>query len=295
MKIFLIMMVLAFPACGAPVSGNAEIRGKAGGSEIVIRTSDRTAGAIYSLTWGGKEFIDAADHGRELQSASNFDVDGDIKDETFNPTEAGSCRDGAGQQSTSRLLYLRASGNELVTTNQMAFWLVPGQKSSGIPARNTKALSDHLLAKRVRIGLPNFPHVIDYQVSFLLPPGEKHTRGVFEALTGYMPAEFSAFWRFNSQTRKLETLDKGPGEIPSSVILATQDDRYAMGIYAPPTPKPSYGRFDFPQARVTKWNCVYRVTNPAGLPPTGYDYHMFVIVGTLDDVRATLDALSRAN
>jgi hypothetical protein len=301
MKIFLTLLALTLPAFAVPempLSGAAEIRGKAGGSEIVIKTSDRTAGAICSLTWNGKEFIDAADHGRELQSASNFDVDGDIKDETFNPTEAGSARDGAGQKTTSRLLYLHASGNELVTTNQMAFWLVPGQKSGGIPARNTKPLSDHLLAKRVRIGIPSFPNVIDYQVSFLLPPGEKHTRGVFEALTGYMPAEFSAFWRFDLKTRKLEPLDKGPGEIPSPVILATQDGRYAMGIYAPPAagaPKTTYGRFEFLHARVTKWNCVYRVTNPAGLPAGDYSNRMFVIVGTLEDVRATLDAVNRPN
>ena len=285
------------PALAAPeaqISGIAEIRGKAGGSEIVIKTSDRTAGAICSLTWNGKEFIDAADHGRELQSASNFDVDGDIKGETFNPTEAGSCRDGAGQKSTSRLLCLRANGNELMTTNQMAFWLVPGEKSGGIPARNTKPLSDHLLAKRVRIGIPNFPNVIDYQVTFTLPAGERHTHGVFEALTGYMPADFNAFWRFDLKTRKLETLDKGSGEIPSPVILATRDGRYAMGIYAPPaadTPKPTYGSFEFLGAKVTKWNCVYRVTKHDGLPAGDYRYHMMVIVGTLEDVRATLDAL----
>lgn len=298
MKFFLMMLACtlsAFALAEPTVNGNAEIRGTAGGSEIVIRTSDRTAGAICSLTWNGKEFIDAADHGRELQSASNFDVDGDIKDETFNPTEAGSCRDGAGPKTTSRLLYLRAGGNEMVTTNQMAFWLVPGQKSSDIPARNTKALSDHLLAKRVRIGLPNFPNVIDYQVSFLLPPGEKHTRGVFEALTGYMPAEFSAFWFFDLKTRTLKEASHTAGETPAPLIFATRDGHHAMGIYAPPTPRPSYGRFDFPAAKVTKWNCVYRVTNPAGLPPTGYDYHMFVMVGTLDDVRATLDAVSRVN
>ncbi len=299
MKTFLTMLLAASSACAAPeapISGNAEIRGKALGSELVIKTSDRTAGAICSLTWNGKEFIDAADHGRELQSASNFDVDGDIKNETFNPTEAGSCRDGAGPKTTSRLLYLHADGNELVTTNQMAFWLVPGQKSGGVPARNTKPLSDHLLAKRVRIGIPGFPNVIDYQVTFTLPAGERHTHGVFEALTGYMPAEFNSFWRFDLKTRKLEPVDKGPGEIPSPVILATQDGRYAMGIYAPPVagaPKTTYGRFEFLRAKVTKWNCVYRVTKREGLAAGDYSNRMLVLVGTLEDVRATLDAVSR--
>lgn len=290
------LMVSALAAPEAAVSGAAEIRGRAGASDIVIKTSDRTAGAICSLTWNGKEFIDAADHGRELQSASNFDVDGDIKVETFNPTEAGSCRDGAGPKTTSRLLYLRAGSNELVTTNQMAFWLVPGEKSGGIPARNTKALSDHLLAKRVRIGVPGFPHAIEYQVTFTLPKGERHVHGVFEALTGYMPYEFNVFQRFDLATRTLEPVGKGPGEQPSPLVFSTRDGRHAMGIYAPPAPgapRPGYGRFEFEWAKVTKWNCVYRVSRPDGLPEGEYRYRMFVMVGTREEVRATMDGLSR--
>ena len=41
-----------------PVSGDAEVRAPAGDSEIVIRTTSRLAGAIDSLTWRGREFID---------------------------------------------------------------------------------------------------------------------------------------------------------------------------------------------------------------------------------------------
>ena len=108
-----------------------------------------------------------------------------------------------------------------------------------------------------------------------------------------MPAEFSAFWFFDLKTRTLKEADHTAGETPAPLIFATRDGRHAMGILAPTNPKPSFGRFDFPGAKVTKWNCVYRVNNPAGLPPTGYDYRMFVIVGTRDEVRATLAALSQ--
>ncbi len=52
-------------------SGDAVIRGKAGKSEIVIRTTTRLAGAIHSLTWDGVEFVDSADHGRQIQSAAS--------------------------------------------------------------------------------------------------------------------------------------------------------------------------------------------------------------------------------
>jgi hypothetical protein len=279
------------------VNGDSIIRGAYGNSEIVIRTSSRMAGAIRSLTWNGKEFINETDHGRELQSASNLDVNGDIQGETFNPTEAGSRDDGAGQGTTSRLLYLRANGPELMTKNQMAFWLRPGELSSGHLAKNTNALSNHILVKRVRIGIPNHPNVIDYTVNFTLPRDEKHVHGVFEALTGYMPIEFDQFHSFDFKTRSLKTMDAGPREGSLPLIFSTKDGGHAMGIYSPPDakiPKRTYGRFKFDAAKVTKWNCVFHINDPNGIPPADYTCHMYVIVGTLDDVRSTMDALSRA-
>src|SRR4029079_13079866 len=120
------------PADGAGADapdGNATIRAPAGSSEIVITTTARLAGAIHSLTWNGQEFIDSADHGRQLQSASNFDAGSAFTPEAFNPTEAGSVDDGAGPKSSSRLLHLIAKDNQLQTTNQMAFWLSPTGKS----------------------------------------------------------------------------------------------------------------------------------------------------------------------
>ena len=85
------------------VSGDTVIRSPAGDSEIVIKTTSRTAGAIESLQWGGKEFLDNADHGRELQTCWNGNAGVEpIADETFNPTEAGSLDDGLGTNSSSR-------------------------------------------------------------------------------------------------------------------------------------------------------------------------------------------------
>ena len=138
-------------------SGDGSIRGDTGRSEIVITTTRRLAGAIDSLTWDGQEFIDSADHGRQLQSASNLDCGTAIQAETFNPTEAGSRDDGAGPKSTSRLLHYLADKNCLQTTTQMAFWLAPGQKSGGHAAKNKTLLSNHLLTKRVTIGIESLP------------------------------------------------------------------------------------------------------------------------------------------
>ena len=282
----------------AAPTGDAVIRGKAGRSEIVLTTTARLAGAVHSVTWGGKEFIDSADHGRQLQSACSFDDDKDHNAETFNPTEAGSRDDGAGERSSSKLLRLHAEGAELATTTRMAFWLAPGEKSDGQPARNDRVLSDHLLFKRVRIGYKGLSHAIDYQVTFTVPEGEKHRSAQLEALTGYMPAEFSRFWAYDADKGGLTELSDGPGEQSRPVVFSTADGAYAMGVYSPDQPSAGferlgYGRFRFKDAAVNKWNCVFRVRDPEGLAPGDYHFHMFVAVGSLDDVRATLDALAK--
>lgn len=278
------------------VSGDAVIRARAGSSEIVINTTSRVAGAIHSLTWNGKEFLDSADHGRQMQSAANFDADGPFVAEVYNPTEAGSLFDGAGPTSTSRLASLHADGHRLATVSQMAFWLRPGERSAGHPAGNTAALSNHWFVKRVEIGATGRPHVIGYHATFIVPEGERHTFGQFEAVTGYMPAEFSTFWKFDPQSGRLDPLDDGPGEQTWPVVLATLSGSHAMGVFSPAQPSrgfeaAGYGRFRFVRERVTKWNCVFRVKNPNGIATGAYTFPCFVIVGTKNDVERNLREL----
>jgi hypothetical protein len=287
----------AAPAPAPEAPGQATIRAKAGASEIVITTTARTAGAIHSLTWGGKEFVDSADHGRQIQSASNFDCGRPFVPEVFNPTEAGSMADGAGPTSTSRLLEQSARGNQLVTLNRMAFWLKPGEKSQGAPARNAGPLSDHYLAKRVTIGYKELPHAIEYRTTFLVP-NEKHTCAQFEAVTGYMPAEFGAFWRFDGAAGALKPLTDGPGEQADPVVLATAAGTHAMGVYSPDQPskgfeQAGYGRFRFAAENVVKWNCVFRTKSAAGIPGGEYQFRCFLVVGSVKDCEGALAALHK--
>ena len=272
------------------------IRGRFGESEIVITTTRRLAGAIHSLSWSGKEFIDSHDHGRQLQSASNFDAGSKFSPETFNPTEAGSRHDGDGPTSTSRLLHAVSGDRWLQTTTRMAFWLRPGDRSSGNPAKNTTILSNHLLTKTVTIGYERWPNVIVYDASFTVPAGENHHYAQFEAVTGYMPAEFEAFFCVEPETGALTPLTDGPGEQSYPVILSTTDRRFAMGVFSPQQPsegyaEAGYGRFRFVRRKVTKWNCVFRVHDPNEVPPGVYSFRSFVAIGDLETVRATLQAL----
>jgi hypothetical protein len=300
----IVFVLLPIALAGAPVvSGDAVIRAPAGDSEIVIRTTSRTAGAIESLQWGGREFLDNADHGRELQTCWNGNAGVEpIADETFNPTEAGSLDDDRGAASSSRLLEIQARGNQLDTFSQPAFWLNPGETSGGKPARNKTILSDDRLRKRVVIGCTNLPHAIDCRLTVSLAAGDRNTRCVIEALTGYMPPEFDQFQVFDPQTGRLAPLDDGPGEQALPLVFSTADGRHALGVFsrAPEAPRdgrgttgPSYGRWNMKKDfRVVKWNCVFRLQNPDGLSGD-FTCHVFVAVGSLEDVRTTLVSLQK--
>ncbi len=52
---------------------------------------------------------------------------------------------------------------------------------------------------------------IEYLTEFTLPSSERHDYGVFEVLTGYMPAEFSSFWTYDVVSDTLSLLSDGPG------------------------------------------------------------------------------------
>ena len=123
-----------------------------------------------------------------------------------------------------------------------------------------------------------------------MPVGESHKYAQFEALTGYMPAEFNHFVTFNAATSQFEPLSDGPGEQNAPVALSTEDGEFAMGIYSPDQPSKGfenvgYGRWNFGPQQVVKWNCVFRIREARGIAASDYSFRTFVIVGTLDDVR----------
>lgn len=237
-----------------------------------MKTCDHDAGAICSLTWNGKEFLNDYDHGRQLQSAVSFDGHGELQ----NPTEAGASYLTNGYNpapSSSILLAADVTDGVLSTLSRPAYWM----------PFNGRAVSDILFTKRVQIGRI-LPGVIEYEVSYTIPTTEVHQNATFEALTAYLPPEFSRFWTVNPATKAIAPLSDGPGEQPLPVVISTADKQYALGIYATTG---SYGRWRHPDT--TKWNNVYRVTNPRGT----YRFKSYVFVGTLWSVAANMCQLPR--
>ena len=297
MKAWLLLLPTVVLAQAPAVSGDAEISGTMGGKPLVIRTTSRLAGAIDSVKWAGVEFIDSHDHGRQLQSALNADVDGVFHVECYNPTEAGSVVDALGPKSTSRLEFLSTKDGLLTTRTRMAYWLAPGMKSGGHLAQNTTLLSGHVLNKQVRIGRPGMDHVLDYKVTFDLPSDRPHKVLQFEALTGYMPWSFSEELRFDAKTSTLVPLPRQDGEQRDPVVLSTPSGSHAMGVFTPERPRAGqpavgFGRFKFEHEKVVKWNCVFRLRQDKPIPPH-HSFQLYVVIGTREDCRRTLAALTQ--
>jgi hypothetical protein len=164
------------PTPGPTVNGTKQISANVLGSTLTISTSNSHAGAITSMTWRGKQFVDSADHGRQIQTAVFPQplADANLADwvECYNANEAGSVIDSS--SSTSKLRSISAVGNVLKTKSQMAFYLPPG--GSGVcgahgdgPARNTCSLSKYILEKTVTIGFAGIPNVIEYVAKVTIP------------------------------------------------------------------------------------------------------------------------------
>ncbi len=295
------------------------------GSPITLLTSDIHGGAIYSLKWQGKEFLDTHDNGRQLQSAISFNDMGGC----LNPTEAGNSNDLNGMKSSTKLLQSDVGGNILRTKSQMAYWLNPGQLTipycgninrSTLPIGrgvNTSIISNIYFAKTVQLGADGLPNVIDYTSRFILD--KSYQSVLFEALTAYMPVEFSQFLTYNPVQKTISSLSSGAGyptynaygydvvrdQLQSyPIIIATPDNQFAMGIYSPDMAnrftgpgygnwqygiKPlGYGRWKFTNSNVNKWNLMFR----GGFTPSGtYNFRQFVIVGTVSDVTQAIDKL----
>jgi hypothetical protein len=168
-------------------------------------------------------------------------------------------------------------------------------------AKNSTVISEHLLSKKVRIGIPGFKNVIRYRVAFNTPKQEIHRLAQFEVLTGYMPVKFRKFYGLSTSNGTLSRLSDGPGEQNSPVILSTKNGDFAMGALSVSAPEriqiagPGYGRFAFDAQKVTKWNVVYRIRDSKAVPTGVFQFEVLVVIGDLETVRSTLFELVRRN
>lgn len=292
-----------------------------GASPVVIGLDpQRFAGAVASLTWNGREFINIADHGRQLQSAIQIDGYGECN----NPTEAGGSRDPK-DKTSSRLLGLDLSRmNVLRAQTQMAFWVYnkkTGACTLGADPRVKRATSNHILDKVIEAGVDGDPQSIRFVLDFIHPVSEVRTSVVYEFLTGYLNSEFNRFYALkNGKAQPITNFDdlSGAGFPDGSkhmateapVIISDASQKYAMGVYSPPSSIAScngvshhYNLYEFTMrgtgpmgGSTNKWSLAFeeRMGSPCQRVTGGEirrRFEVLVAVGTLADVTAKMNRL----
>lgn len=276
----------------------ATIQGVVGKDILAVSTSAAFAGAVNSVTFRGRQYINSADPGRLLQSAVSFDGYG----ECLNPTEGGSWYGPSSLLKSTVVI----GASKLWTISQMGYWLKPlepyGQRcgdSTAVKAINTTKLSNILLEKQLQVGIPGFPNVISHRITYNIQ--EPHTTATFEASTGYLgrltPTFAPSFMEevyYNPVTRIATPVMGVQGEQQYPVIIHTRGGLHAMGVFSPDLPQNwngalvGYGAFNFPSNGVNKFNCVFRQKN---VKPKAYTYQCMIIVGTLGEVEDTISRL----
>ena len=225
-------------AVQAQVNGNATISGSAFGQPLTVSTSTQYGGAVSSIRWGDKEYINNWDHGRQLGPSSYFFN----RFECYNPYETGTKEDGNGPTSSSRLLAMQASGNRLESRTQMSWYLSSRETRPGygdlcgdpkfwlpVPPY-TGPLSEYRVHKIVTIGFAGMPNVIEFLSELYIP--ERVLKGSNQ-IVAVTPYDFRAIWSYDVVSKDYRTIRGRGGEDDNIKVAATPDGSYALGFYSP--------------------------------------------------------------
>ena len=289
-------------------NGDATISGNSGGFPLTIKTTDRLAGAIDSLTWNGKEFVNSYDHGRQLQYMWQKDGLG----ECYNPTEAGTYLDDVGPNSTSILNYInKPNVNTLVTGNFPGYWARPATPSffctGATTAVNTELATPDYFAKQVQIGHGNLANVVKLNASINVT--KPFDRLFVETPASFLDSSLTRMWRYNPKTSNLvEQFEEAKYKASifsyrrietTPPILSTPDGKYAVGAWATGASKNrhiTYSLLKYPNTDPKQASNIISISNNEDFVPVGQlNYESFLIVGTLDSVKASMNALYAQN
>jgi alpha-tubulin suppressor-like RCC1 family protein len=296
----------------ATISGNDPVFGP-----ISVSTASQFGGAVFSLKWGGKEFINNWDHGRQLSPNYQFFN----RYICYNPYETGSLEDGNKPSTTAKLLMLTASGNTLESETQMAWYYknfvsnptvndACGDPSQWYPVTPyTDPLSNYRVHKKVTIGFAGLPNVIEYLTEVFIP--EVVQKGINNP-TAVLNYEFSTIGSWDVVSKTYRNVRGLSGEDDRIKIASTADGSYAMAWYSPELlqpyrnpgsvnwwfvvpPNPFYTDPKNPSQPDPNFACVHigsinhyeSFNGPGWYPPD----RVYLAIGNLDQVKNTLASL----
>ncbi|NRD53138.1 hypothetical protein D7Y15_10725 [Corallococcus sp. AB030] len=278
-----------------------------GNATVQMGTSASHGGAVTSLVYDGKEYINNKDHGRQMQVA--FSLDG--YNEALMPTEAGSHRNGTEPISTTQVVGYGAQLGHMTSTVHPAYWLEPGEEAgpyNGVShAKNTTLVSEDLITKDITVGVGGHDNVIQYDSHIHL--AAPHDTAYVEAPTTYVNREFEKHYRFDPATGesreypRVHSEDPTPGGFKDEagnvpLIVATEDGKHAMAIWSPDEALPDLQyrlhQFDLnnPTDDCSKLSVTFGMS---GGVPEDIKTRSYVIVGTVEEVKARLAELYNQN
>ena len=237
--------------------------------KLYVTASVRSGGAIDSINFLNKEYINSFDHGRELQVAMT-----NGSGECYNPTQAGSHHDFIYEKSTSKIIKIDKQMIPIPMIhgiNLPAFWYKPNTIVE-IPSENCnyKSINQYInypfpfeykIEPKYNWNL-NF-YYLEYNFNFTLQ--EKQTKIQFEIPTGYLNHDFRSFKYYNSTLQNLNVYATLNLEINDPIIICTLDSIHCMGSKLIQSPdlisSLKYVGMSFlapDTSSTTKWSIVWR-------------------------------------
>ena len=260
-------------------------------------------GAVWSLSFNGKQLINQHDFGRQLQIQLNLAS----KAGSNTPTEAGSRwsspTTSVGRRQGSPLISSSTAGGTLSTSCRPLQWdpdLHGGSKAYPV-------IWDGFLGKELELNYQGLGPVMRWTAVARLPKSTSYLEA--EVASASLNMEFSRFWAYDASTGKLAQVTaqvpaggclsptKDPRLEPKAggVIISSSDQKHALGIYR------SRGQRRFRLCRSAGGTGGSQGTgysrgslleqHPKGVAAGTQIWTAYLVVGTVQACKASMDKL----
>jgi hypothetical protein len=277
-----------------------------GTEQLEVVTSSQYAGAISGLEYGGMQFVNNHDHGRQFQMALFTNGWGGCN----NPTEAGSSQDDRNPTTSSELGGISTTANTISTASQPAYWEQLGESdpscpvgygvgtaapaTAGQPHDGSTTLADQnvTFAKEIVVNVAGDPQI--FKVFEEIDLYESLTDMFMIAMAAYLEPQFTVIEDFTDNT-----LVPNTDATFSPLVYSTPDQNYAIALVSSADTGPRGGLHGVTYSPQLNWpnqpwdpenntsaqNAVFSFHNAV---PGSYTATEYFIVGSRADVLAKL-------